>query len=193
MSNALRRTTVPRVRIRRLGFSFIAIALLSGSTCPKDESACGDETGNAWLYFSPVEALGSPDLETTLSGNERTFSWSRLIENVCSQEHADANWLLTVNPNKLPPGWRVEAGYLVTALVGSTVTLTAAPEGDRRKYTGKTDIGLSQAFGEGPGRFLVFLDLSFTSQGDLTTDREVLRGFVFTNSVEWNYKRHKSN
>ena len=184
-------------RFLRLGFCCTAAALLSASSCftSPDEEECGISTSNALSLSNTPQALGSPDLETSLNGGVRTFSWSRLVQNVCSSEHVKAGWLLNVDAVLLPPGWHVEAGYLITQLSGSVVPLTESTLSGTttREYRGNSDIGLKQAFEGQPGRFLIFLDFSFNSLGSLTDDREAVNRFFHNLIVVANYKEHPAD
>ena len=189
------RTDVFRVRLLRLGSCFAAVALLSAANCftSPDDDECGESNSSSISYSNTPQALASSDLETSLSGGVRTFSWSRLVENVCSSEHVKAGWLLIVDPAHLPAGWRVDAGYFITALSGSVVPLTESTVGSSRDYRANSEIGLKQAFEGQPGRFLIFLDFSFNSLGSLTDDREAVNRFFHQMIVVANYKDHPAD
>jgi hypothetical protein len=188
------RTDAFSIRFVRLGSCVAAVAILSASSCftSPDNSNCGASGELFQTYNTAAEALNSPDLETSFSGGVRTFSWSRFVENVCSDEHVNAEWSFSAIVNKLPPGWRVDAGYFTTALLGRNLTLEAQPIGDLRKYVVATEIGLNQAFDDGPGSFLMFIDISFTSRGDLAEDRAVASGVFYHMYMTAKYKQHKT-
>ena len=180
----------------RLCFSFMAIAVLSASSCPtdaNDDSPCG-EPGHLIIYnLTAAQALTSSDLEVTLSGGVRTFSWARVIENVCSEKHASADWSFSGQADKLPPGWRVDAGYVITPVLGGVVTLKATDSNNVRTYDGEAEFGLSQAFQGQPGRFLTFLDISFTSQGNLQADQAVVQSLFRQMRMGAEYQQAKTN
>lgn len=188
------RTDAFRARFLRLGFSFATIAILSAAACPTsaDDAECGPSDEMSLSIVDVVAALASPDLETSFSGGVRTFGWSRLVENVCSNEHVKAQWHFGARVNQIPPGWRVDGGYRITALLGQDLTLQAANAGDVRIYDAETEIGLSQAFDGEPGRFLIFLDVSFTSRGNLQEDQEALQRVFWEVSMSARYKKHKT-
>ena len=191
MSNDLPRTRIVLV-LRTVGISFAAIACLSAGLCPTSaDSPCGPIGYTDVSFGSAGTALSSSDLETSFDGGVRTFSWSRLTENVCSESHPSVRWTLAANANQLPPGWKVEAGYLVTALLGSNVTLQASESENVRIYEGKAEVGLKQAYAGEPGRFLLFLEISFTSQGTLQADREAAQRAI--RSVEFHSLHRVTN
>jgi len=198
MTKGPRRTDSVRIFLR-LAFSFAAVAILSASSCPTsadDDLGCG-QSDSMSIHFGltgDIDPLISPDLTISSEGGRRTFSWSRLVENVCSNEHVRASWSLTSNPSHLPPGFSVDAGYLLTALTGSNVTLAAKNEDtNTRIYQGETEIGLRQAFDGEAGRFLIFLDISFTSQGGEAADRLVATGIIRFMTMQATYRQAKAN
>ena len=179
----------------RLGFSVAGIAMLSAAACPvsSDNAVCG-APGTATMAFNgSFDALYTADLATSLSGGVRTYSWSHLVENVCPNEHVKAGWLFEARADKLPPGWDIEAGYLITALSGSKVPLTGQTANNIRSYNGATDIGLKQAYDGEPGRFLLYLDISFTSRGNAEEDRAVVDNLFKFMFVSADYKNYKGN
>jgi hypothetical protein len=189
------RTRASRVRFLRLGLSFAAVAILSASTCStaSDDSLCGKPAGFTFALEGPVAALTSTDLDISFSGGVRTFSWSRVVENVCSNEHAKAQWTFDVLSAKLPPGWKVNAGYLLTDFLGRDLTLKATDFNPQvRSYEGEADIGLTQAFGGDPARFVVYLEASFTSQGDVVDDRAVMQRLLERVRIEMSYRQPKN-
>jgi hypothetical protein len=180
MSRYLTRTGTIRV-LRTLGFSFAAVACLSAGLCPTSaDSPCGPIDQTDVGFGSAGLALTSSDLSTTFDGGVRTFSWSRLVEDVCAEAHASAHWTVSATDNQLPPGWKVEAGYLVTALLGSNVTLKESVSSNVRTYDAEAEIGLKQAYAGKPGRFVLYIEISFTSQGTLQTDREAAQRAIQT-------------
>ena len=164
---------------RRIGL--VVVVCSAGWSCgilgAEDESGCGPEGFPAGFGISnSIDAVTSPSLDTSLAGGRRFFGWSWLVENACTEQHVRATWVLRVNPQNLPLGWQVEAGYLLTALSGNSVAFTPIDRSaTEREYQGLSGIGLKQAFPSGPGRFLLYVQLSFTSQGDFQTDREVVQ------------------
>lgn len=183
------------VRSLRLAFSFAALAVLSAAACPtsSDIDECGKANFTRIAISNRVDALNSPDLETSVVGGVRTFSWSRVVEDVCSNEHVQTGWRLETVADKLPAGWDVKAGYIITPLLGDEVTLQGQTAGNVRTYTGTGNIGLSQAFDGARGRFLIFLDIHFTSRGSLTQDQAVVEDLFRFMLIEAVYKDHDTN
>jgi hypothetical protein len=175
-----------------MGLGFVVVAILAACPTSPDKPECGADSILELDYPNLTAALTSSDLETSFGDGRRSFSWSKIAENVCSEEHANAQFTVNAAADRLPPGWRVEAGYLLTPLVGRTVTLVPGNVGENlRSYTGLTQIGLSQAFEGKPGRFLLFIDISFTSQGDVIDDRSVLQQALVNILGAASYKLHK--
>jgi hypothetical protein len=157
---------------------------------------CGPRgDGLVFIAQTPGVALLSPALETSFANGRRTFFWSKTVENVCSSEHVQVSWnLWLAPPSERPAGWEATAGWAISPFVGRDVALTYESSTD--SYQGKSEIGLKQAYEGKPGRFLMALEISFTSQGIETVDREVLqramgvRGAIWMNAT---YKLHPND
>ena len=177
---ATTRTTVRSQRARSIVF-LGAVAILTLASCNElvDEAldSCGpDENINLLDLPNFPTAFASPDLTVTLNGSRRTFTWITVAENVCTHEHVNARWVLTlIAPGQFPPGFQVEAGWATSAAIGDDIILTASDQSGIRQYTGSADIGLKQVYGDGPGRFAMALSISFISQGNETADRQALQ------------------
>ena len=156
-------------------------------------SDCGPADTDQLSFNAASLAFASPLMETTFAGGRRTFSWSMLVDNVCTGEHARATWELAVNRDQLPAGWRVDAGYVLNLAFGDDVTLTPSDVNTFRNYLGQTNIGLEQIFKAGPGLFLMVLEISFPSNGDLSADRTTAQRLFAHLQLTANYKEHKSS
>ena len=179
----------------RPGFSIAAVTILSAAACPvsSDKAACGLPATATMAFYASFDALFTSDLATSLDGGVRTYSWSHLVENACPDEHVKAEWLFEARPDKLPAGWDIEAGYLITALSGRKVPLTGQTINNIKSYSGAADIGLKQAYDGEPGRFLLYLDISFPSRGNAEEDRAVVENLFKFIYVSANYKYYKGD
>jgi len=160
-----------------------------------DESSCG-ASGNPFqvTFDTAVEALTSPTMESGLFNGRRSFEWSWHVQNVCAEEHVNASWDLAVDPAQIPPGWRVDAGYELGVLFSRGVTLTPVDNAaNRRVYRGQASLGLSQLYEGKPGQFLVWIAISFTSQGDFTGDRGIAQRVLQDLSLTAPYKLYKAD
>ena len=103
--------------------------------------------------------------------------------------------LLTTNSREAPgvrPKKNVEAGYVITPVLGALVTMKPSNRSTNvRNYDGSAKFGLRQAYGEQPGRFLPFLEISFTSQGNLQADQAVVQSLFLLMQMNVYYKHPK--
>lgn len=176
----------------------VLIAALASADCNDlvDPETCGPEGNPDVIIAHNGEAATiSSALETELVNGQRQFTWSAIVENICADEHVQAAWVLDVNNTQIPAGFRVDAGWVISPVIGSEVVLKAAasPQGSSHiSYEAKEEVGLAQVYLGKPGRFLPFLAISFDTKGSLAADFEALKTLVSFFQVTARHKLYKA-
>lgn len=118
------------------------------------------------------------------NGKVQFFSaYSRV--NVCTKEHLKVDYAVfpSTSPQPLPMKIYGEAywSFFSDELILVSGNINPGPEG----YKGSREIGLKQAFGDGPGDIDFYLTVEFDSQGSYSADSLYFRTHIDLMSIEF--------
>jgi hypothetical protein len=187
-------TILSEGNMKPLFFILVAAAVIAGlsnctqSTTP-DNSACGAQKQDVFTYKQKdLTALIKPDyVNSFLSGEYRVFQFSKLIENVCPDQHVNVTFSFNQVKGKTGIGaaGRVAWYYLWERKV----------EMNRQSETswqGSTEgIGLKQTFNEDPGWFSVIIECMVKASNDEFADYCVFYNAFDSFTITSSYAEYK--
>ncbi|MGZ3952820.1 MAG: hypothetical protein ACXVBZ_15570, partial [Flavisolibacter sp.] len=155
----------------------VAILLLClGVSCSKNDkdSPCGQSMRHQIMKEPLYEKTNprclqldkaDPQFDTYLEGNNRVFSWSDLVENVCTDQHVFVYckvWTLK------DPSMVLARGAIWTSAVLQPARINMLQSGNEIK--GQNEEGLKQVYGDGPGKFVPVVEVIFPTKGSFFAD-----------------------
>ena len=128
-----------------------------------NKSLSGCENGDTL----PCLALNKADplFDTYMEGNNRVFSWSCLVENVCTYQHVVMYCKVMTENN--PSGVTARGEIWISAWY-QPAKITMTQSGN--EIYGQGEAGLKQVYGDGPGKFLPVLEVLFPTKGSFSAD-----------------------
>jgi uncharacterized protein (DUF433 family) len=162
-----------RIRGHRIGLEHLVFAFNRGETAEEI-----------------VQRFPGMDLRTVytliayyLTYRDEIDSYSRV--NVCTKEHLKVDYAVfpSTSPQPLPMKIYGEAywSFFSDELILVSGNINPGPEG----YKGSREIGLKQAFGDGPGDIDFYLTVEFDSQGSYSADSLYFRTHIDLMSIEF--------
>lgn len=169
------------------------VLVLNSSSCNEDtnpvESNCGTKQSRT------INSSGITDVyQISVDGGSQiaTATWRIHSTNVCTYEHVSFNIEVEINA-AYADTFTAQSSVLLNPLYIPQIPLTKSVnwETGNAFYRGTGDVGLKQVFGEGPGEFTYFLELSFPSTGNTNQDNEFIIQAIKNVSILCSFYYHK--
>jgi hypothetical protein len=149
-------------------------------------SPCGDSKSEKLIAKSGD--LITKATYVTMIGDARTYYYEVEAINVCTKEHPSYTVKATAQAGAKPGDFAVVGGANWYILFGESFNLS---------YTGgswsKTNkVGLKQNYGDGPGKYWPYIQISFTSLGTQEADDLFLVTWIKQVEVTANYSEYKN-
>jgi len=170
--------------LKKIYILFVFLPLffvLNSSSCSDDsnpvETNCGEKKND---LINSSGATGMHQLSVTPGQDPvATATWRIEHGSVCTYEHVSFSIEVEINA-AYADTFAVESFVLLNPLYIPQIQLSKSVnyETGNAFYRGNQDVGLKQVFGEGPGEFTFFLELSFPSTGDTNQDTEFINQAV---------------
>ncbi len=194
--------------LRRSGYAFVCLLLsLTLASCDaifnETDARCGRKNElKVEVIRQPDYPTSPPDFNTQyifftemvteLEGNTRRFTVQSTFRNVCTHEHAKAQFTASARiNNQLPLTVKARADWGL--LFGTEIPLELRTSTSSWFWVSQEiDIGLEQVYEDGPGLYFVTFEVSFLTLGDEQRDRDWLAdSFQFYARLETTYFEHQ--
>ena len=164
-----------------------AICLVISSCDELDDSPCGPKkTLDIYLLGSSIVDTTNGLYYSYLSGNERVFQWSQIVEEVCTEEHVNTDFrvaLLDETTTGVQARGRVSWQFFFEDEFPLTKT------GSDLKGSGET--GLKQAFDSMEGWYVPAIEVYFPTKGSYGADTAFLKENVISVEMMSKYREFK--
>ncbi len=173
--------------MKKFQLVFIMSFFLFLSSCDLlDDSPCGvRETYDLYLLGSSIVDTTTEVYYSYMDGNDRVFQWSRIVENVCAEEHVKFNGRVALLDESTTG---INARALVSWLFLFEKKVNMTKSGSDLKGSGEA--GLKQAFDKDPGWFVPTLEVYFPTKGSYHLDTAFLKNNVISVEMMANYRKH---
>lgn len=125
------------------------------------------------------------------------YEWSLSVNGACAKEHASADFTAFVDDYAGPDSCAsvsdiTGAVYTRIGFQPYIMTVDTYGDDDQRTYEGRRDVGLAQAFPEGPGSYLVAVRVVYPKTGSQNIDVDCILGQLGRFEISAAYKEHKA-
>lgn len=122
--------------------------------------------------------------KNTGTGKVQFFSaYGRL--NICTKEHLDVNFTVVPTDSAQPLPMRIFGEAYWKAYTDELILVNGPIKSGPQYYKGNLNLGLKQAFGDGPGDVDFYLNVEFDSQGSFEADSTYFRDHIYLLTIEF--------
>lgn len=171
--------------MKKLMFSLLVGLAVMITACDElDDSPCGPhQTFDLYLLGSSIVDTTTGLYYSYMDGTNRVFQWSKLVEEVCPEEHVNTTYRVALL-DETTTG--IEARGRVSWFFFFEDNATMTKSGSDIK--GNTNTGLKQAFGEDPGWFVPTIEVFFPTKGSYGADTSFLKHNVISVEMMSKYR-----
>lgn len=149
-----------------------------------DDSPCGlSQTLDIYLLGSSIVDTSTGLYYSYVTGSERVFQWSQLVEEVCALEHVKHTFRVALL-DETTTGIQARGRASWNFFFEDDFPMTKS--GSDIKGSGET--GLKQSFGEEPGWYVPSIEVYFPTKGSYAADTAFLKQNVISVELQSKYR-----
>ncbi len=171
--------------MKNLLLTLLGSLVLTMAACDVlDDSPCGlSQTLDLYLLGSSIVDTSTGLYYSYISGTERVFQWSQIVEEVCPLEHVKTTFRVALL-DETTAG--IEARGRVSWYFFYEDNFPMTKNGSDIKGSGET--GLKEAFGEEPGWYVPAIEVYFPTKGSYGADTAFLKKNVISIEMQTKYR-----
>ncbi len=174
--------------VTRILFCFLSLSLFLSSCDVVDNSPCGlARTFELHKAGSSIVSKSDSSFSTYMDGSTRVVQWSKLVDDVCSDEHVKLKFRVLL-------GDSTDASFVkMRGRVNWHILYEKTFEGklDGIDYVVSGETGLKQAFPDLHGWFVPVLEVYFPTKGSYEKDIDFLLNHVAAVEIVCDYREYK--